>query len=183
MKPRISLVLAAAIAAAACSGPAPLVSADQVDDPASPQRAKVEPEVKLPPFPKEQTLIRYDVTPKTSLEYFVDSTSITLPGEGLVRFTVVAKNASAENVSYEGFRCSTREHKIYARANRDGAWVIVKGASWEPVSERTTQMFRRELYWNFFCPGKHTINTPREGVDALRFGRHPDARPEGSMAY
>ncbi len=43
-------------------------------------------------------------------------------------------------------------------------------------------MFRKELYWNFFCPGKHTINTPREGVDALRFGRHPNARPEGSFA-
>ena len=183
MKRATALAVAAAITASACSGPAPLVTADEVDDPAFAQKSKVEPEVKLPPFPKEQTLIRYDVTPKTSLEYFVDSTSISLPGEGIVRFTVVAKSAAAENVSYEGFRCITREHKIYARANRAGAWVMVKSASWEPISERTTQMFRRELYWNFFCPGKHTINTPREGVDALRFGRHPDARPEGSMAY
>jgi CNP1-like family protein len=182
VKLRTGLVLAAAIATAGCSGPAPLVTAEEIDDPASPQHAKVEPEVKLPPFPKEQVLIRYDVTPRTSLEYFVDSTSISLPGEGIVRFTVVAKNAAAENVSYEGFRCSTREHKVYARANRDGAWVMVKGASWEPVSERTTQMFRRELYWNFFCPGKYLINTPREGVDALRFGRHPKARPEGTFA-
>jgi len=182
VKPLTAFALAAVIAVSACSGPTPLVTAEEVDDPASPQRAKVEPEVKLPSFPKEQTLIRYDVTPKTSLEYFVDSTSISLPGEGIVRFTVVAKTASAENVSYEGFRCITREHKIYARANRDGAWVMVKGAGWEPVSERTTPMFRRELYWNFFCPSKHTINTPREGVDALRFGRHPNARPEGSLA-
>jgi CNP1-like family len=182
VKHRNGLVLAVAIATAGCAGPAPLVPPEEIDDPASPQRAKVEPEVKLPPFPKQQALIRYDVTPRTSLEYFVDPTSISLPGEGIVRFTVVAKAAAAENVSYEGFRCSTREHKVYARADRDGAWVIAKGAGWEPISERTTQMFRRELYWNFFCPGKYTINTPREGVDALRSGRHPNARPEGSFA-
>lgn len=180
MKLRAGLAFAAAVAVGACSGPAPLVTAE--DDPAAPPKAKVEPEVKLPSYPKEQVLMRFDVYPRTSFEYFVDPGSISLPGEGIVRFTVVAKTGAAENVSYEGFRCITREHKVYARANRDGAWRMVKGAGWEPISDYTTQTFRKELYWNYLCPGKHTINTPREGVDALRLGRHPNARPEGSFA-
>ena len=54
MRPLAWLALAAVIAVGACSGPAPLVTAEEVDDPAAPQKAKVEPEVKLPPFPKEQ---------------------------------------------------------------------------------------------------------------------------------
>lgn len=182
MKPILLLGIAVALAAAGCSGPKPLMTAEESEEAGAP-RAGLEPEVKLPAIPKEQGLLPFDVSPRTAFEYFVDPASISLPGEGIVRFTVVARSSAAANISYEGFRCVTREHKVYARASRDGTWIPTKGTGWDPISDRTTPMFRRELYWNFLCPGKHTISSPREGVDALRLGRHPNARPEGTMAY
>lgn len=175
----IALAVAVGVAAGCAK---PLVSSEEADDPAAPRTPLVEPAVSLPPIPKDQDLLRFDVVPRTALEYFVDSSSISLPGEGIVRFTVVARTESAANVSYEGFRCITREHKIYARASRDGVWVAVKDPGWAVISDRTTPMYRRELYWNFLCPAKYPISRPREGADALRFGRHPNARPEGSLA-
>ena len=182
MRQLLLIGIAVALATAGCSGAKPLISAEESDEPGAPRTA-VEPEVKLPPVPKEQGLLPFAVYPRTEIEYFVDPASISLPGEGIVRFTVVARSSAAVNISYEGFRCLTRENKVYARANRDGAWIPTKGAGWDPISDRTTPMFRRELYWNFLCPGKHTISSPREGVDALRLGRHPNARPEGTMTY
>ncbi len=179
---RLALLgMAIALVAAGCGGAKPLVSAEEVEQPGTPLGATVEPQVKFPPVPKDQDLLRFDVAPRTGLEYFVDPASISLPGEGIVRFTVVARSASAANVSYEAFRCITRERKVYARANRDGAWLAAKDSGWVPVGPRETAGFRHELYWNYFCPGKHVISSAREGVDALRFGGHRDARPEGSM--
>jgi hypothetical protein len=176
------LALGVAVAAAGCGGAKPLVSPEEVDQPGAPLGARVEPAVKLPPVPKkDQDLLRFDVAPRTGLEYFVDPASISLPGEDIVRFTVVARSASAANVSYEGFRCITRQYKVYARTNRDGAWVAAKDPGWVPVGPRETGGFRHELYWNYFCPGKRIIGSAREGVDALRLGGHRDARPDGSM--
>ncbi len=174
------LAFAAAFALAGCAQP--LVSEDQRDPTATPGSFALEPAVVLPPYPSDQNLLKFDVVPRTGLDFFVDAASISLPGEGVVRFTVVARSDSAANVSYEGFRCITREHKLYARAGRGGTWTMTKDPGWEPVSDRTTPMYRRELYWHFLCPAKHTISSPREGADALRFGRHPNARPEGSLA-
>jgi hypothetical protein len=178
-----ALGLAIALAVAGCAGPKPPpLPVEEGIDPGAPV-GRAEPAVRLPPFPKDQDLIRVDVRPRTALEFFVDSTSISLPGEEIVRFTVVARSSTATNVSYEGFTCLSREHKVYARANRDGVWLPAKDAGWAPISDRTTTDFHRQLYWNYFCPGKHAISRPREGVDALRLGGHPNARPEGTMTY
>ena len=181
---RLALLgLAIALAAGGCGGskvqvPVPEAPTEEGDEPG----VKGEAPVKLPPYPKEQDLMRFEMQPRTAFEYFVDASSISVLDEGIVRVTVVVRAASAVNVSYEGFRCITRERKTYARANRDGAWIPAKDPSWVPVGPRATAGFRHELYWHYFCPGKRVISSAREGVDALRFGGHPDARPEGSMA-
>ena len=120
--------------------------------------------------------------PRTAFEHFVDGSSISVLDDGIVRFAVVVRTATAVNVSYEGYRCITRERRTYGRANRDGAWIAVKDASWVSVGPREVSGFRHELYWHYFCPGKRAISSVREGIDALRFGGHPDARPEGTMA-
>jgi hypothetical protein len=172
------LALALVTVAAGCGGPK---VRDVPDEEEGEPRAAQEAPLKLPPYPKEQDLLRFEVQPRTAFDYFVDGSSILVLEEGVVRFAVVVRTASAANVSYEGLRCITRERRTYARAGRDGSWIVAKDG-WVPVGPRATAGFRHELYWNYFCPGKRIISSSREGVDALRFGGHPDARPEGSMA-
>jgi hypothetical protein len=172
------LALALAAVAAGCGGAKVTdVPHEEDGEPSAPREAAL----KLPPYPKEQDLLRFEVQPRTAFEYFVDGASLTIPESDMVRFTVVVRTASAVNVSYEGFRCITRERRTYARAGRDGKWIVAKDG-WVPVGPRPTAGFRHELYWNYFCPGKQVISSAREGLDALRFGGHPNARPEGSMA-
>jgi hypothetical protein len=172
------LALAFVLVVAGCGGPK---VRDVPDEEEGEPRAAQESALKLPPYPREQDLLRFEVQPRTAFDYFVDSSSILVLEEGVVRFTAVVRTASATNVSYEGFRCITRERRTYARASRDGKWIEAKDG-WVNVGPRATAGFRHELYWNYFCPGKRIISSSREGIDALRFGGHPDARPEGSMA-
>jgi hypothetical protein len=173
------LWLAIALAAGGCGGKKVNEAPDEEgEEPRGPREAAV----KFPPYPKEQDLLRFELHPRTAFEYFVDGSSILVLDEGIVRFAVVVRTATAANVSYEGYRCITRERRTYGRANRDGTWIPVKDASWVSVGPREVSGFRHELYWHYFCPGKRAISSAREGIDALRFGGHPDARPEGTMA-
>ena len=174
------LWLAIALAAGGCGGAKKVHEApdEEGEEPGAPREAAI----KFPPYPKQQDLLRFEMHPRTAFEYFVDGSSISVLDDGVVRFAVVVRTATAVNVSYEGYRCITRERRTYGRANRDGTWIPVKDAGWVSVGPREVSGFRHELYWHYFCPGKRAISSVREGVDALRFGGHPDARPEGTMA-
>ncbi|MGE5794291.1 MAG: CNP1-like family protein [Bacteroidota bacterium] len=178
MKRAAILALVCVFGAAGCGGSK---VRDVPDEESGDPRVAQESAVKLPPYPKEQDLLRFEIQPRTAFDYLVDGSSIAVLEEGEVRFAVVVRTANAVNVSYEGFRCISRERRVYARASRDGNWIIAKDG-WVPVGPRPVAGFRHELYWNYFCPGKRIISSTREGVDALRFGGHRDARPEGSMA-
>jgi hypothetical protein len=173
------LWLAIALAAGGCGGAKKVPEAPdgEGEEPGAPREAAV----KFPPYPKEQDLLRFEMQPRTAFEYFVDGSSISVLDDGVVRFAVVVRTTSAVNVSYEGYRCATRERRTYARASRDGTWIAVKDPSWVSVGPRSVAGFRHELYWHYFCPGKRAISSAREGVEALRLGGHPDARPEGTL--
>jgi hypothetical protein len=176
------LALVLALTAGGCGGSGTKVHEapdEEGDDPGAPRR---EAAVKFPPYPKEQDLLRFEMHPRTAFEYFVDGSSISIVDGGIVRFAVVLRTANAANVSYEGYRCVSRERRTYGRANRDGTWIPAKDPGWVSVGPREVSGFRHELYWHYFCPGKRIISSVREGTDALRFGGHPDARPEGTMA-
>ena len=129
-------LLAVALWASGCGGSKSRVDVvGEGEEPGAPREAAV----KLPAYPKEQELLPFKVQPQTALEYFVDRTSVSVYNDGvdaIVRFTVVARSAQAENVSYEGFRCIERERKVYAYGRRDGTWLPVKDSGWLPLGPR-----------------------------------------------
>ncbi|MDR3395690.1 MAG: CNP1-like family protein [Parasulfuritortus sp.] len=106
----------------------------------------------LPAAPKAENLLKFDVSPASPHQYFLDRTSITAGADGVVRYTVVVHTAGgAENVSYEGMRCGTVEQKLYAFGRSNGEWARNKYASWEPIHLRQTASYQRELYEHYFC--------------------------------
>lgn len=104
------------------------------------QLAAVDPdwrEVEAPPPPAVSLdgLIPVEV-PRSALRFGVAPASVTLGSDGIVRYVVVASSPSgAMNGLYEGVRCSTGEHKVYARHNPGSGWVIAKDAPWQPVQQ------------------------------------------------
>jgi hypothetical protein len=144
-----------------------------------------ESEVRLPDYPKRGYLLEFDVGGRTGFRFFVDSTSISIGAEGVVRYVLVAMSPhGAENVSLEGIRCTAEAYKIYATGQRDGIWMQHE-TDWRPIHSAAVQPWRSVLSRGVFCPGGAAIAKPGEAVDALRRGRWIGLRNPvpGSSAY
>ena len=128
--------------------------------------------VKLPAFPQPADLVEFNIGAATSFRFYIDAKSLSVSDDGVVRYTLVARSTSgAESVSYEGMRCSSGTYKVYAYGRRDGGWTE-RQSDWRPIEPKSVswhQSLRRE----FFCPHQHPIDSPEEGIRALRLGRHP----------
>ncbi len=131
----------------------------------------VEREVTLPPVPRLQNMIRFDPGLRNSNRYYIDPQSISVADDGVVRYTMLIQGAGgAENVSYEGIRCRTLEHKFYAFGRKDGTWNSVAQSAWRQVDNRTASV-QLTLWSDYFCPerSRHGI-APKEAIDRFKNG-------------
>ncbi len=127
-------------------------------------------DVALPAFPRPQDRLPFFVSAASDIRFFVDRPSISVGADGVVRYTLIALSPlGAENISFEGVRCKSSEHKTYAFGRADGSWLRHESA-WR----RATQRWQQTLRVEYFCPQGVPIASAAEGVDALRRGGHPN---------
>ncbi len=88
---------------------------------------------------------------------------------------VVKTAGGATNISYEGIRCATSETRLYA-TGINGAWVNARNSSWKPIENKPINRQHAALSRDYFCPSYLPIRTAEEGRDALRRGKHPNAK-------
>ena len=158
--------LIAVFALAACSGPTEKSDWELQNEA---QLAPPEETVALPPYPAEQRLIEFSVAATSEFRFFIDAASISVGKEGVVRYTLVARNpAAADNVSFEGMRCTAAEVRTYA-VGRDGGWMRRAGG-WRSIEGTSVQRWYNTLYREYFCPQAQAITSPQEGILSLRRG-------------
>lgn len=119
-------------------------------------KAWQEVQTQIPPYPKAENLVAFEVSSATSNKFFVDFPSVSTGADGVVRFTVVVKSpAGAETVSFEGMRCDIGERKLYAFGRSDGKgggeWSRNRYAKWEVIKDRQQTSYQRELFYHYFC--------------------------------
>lgn len=125
----------------------------------------------LPSYPKDLNLKQIDVGPVTSFRFFVDTESVNVGTDGVVRFTLVARSESgASNVSFEGLRCKTQERKIYAVGRADGTWVAARSPAWTVLARQYVNPAHTVLYEDFFCPARNIVSSTSEAVDSIKNG-------------
>src|SRR5512135_30612 len=125
----------------------------------------------LPAYPKDQNLIPFNVSSATNNEFFVDSQSISVGNDKVVRYTVVVRAAGgATNVSYEGIRCETAERRLYAYGHPGGSWSRARDAAWQGIRLRSLLSYRKALYEDHFCPEGINVRDAKTAVDSLRRG-------------
>lgn len=131
----------------------------------------VEVAAQLPPYPKPDNLIPFNVSSATRNKFFVDAESISVGADKVVRYTVVVEAAGgARNVSYEGMRCETGERRLYAYGHPDGTWSRARNAGWEDIKFRSLLSYRKALYEDHFCPDGINVRNAKEAVERLRRG-------------
>ena len=124
----------------------------------------------LPPYPQSKDLVLMEGGRAGSHNFYVDTTSISLGEDGVTRYTAVLKaSGGATNVTFEGIRCETREHKLYAVGRADGTWVRARNPKWERIVSYT-KPYQLMLYREFFCPAPNRPTPPRQAADALKRG-------------
>jgi CNP1-like family len=124
----------------------------------------------LPEYPADANLVRFYVSPTTPFEFFVDSKSVSVGKDGVVRYTLVARSPSgASNVSYEGIRCESRERKLYAFGSPDRSWLQARNADWARIPSRRTYPNNQQaaLADDFFCVQGSHIGSPEVALKAL----------------
>ncbi len=119
------------------------------------QKPWQEAEVRLPPYPKAEHLLPFEVSAARQRHY-IDMASLSVGEDGVVRYTVVIRSpAGAETVRFEGMRCDNGERKLYAFGRPDGAgggtWSENRNARWEPIPVREAASYQRELFYHYLC--------------------------------
>jgi len=124
----------------------------------------------LPAYPADRDLVRFDVGPTSVFDFFVDSNSVSVGKDGVVRYTLVARSPSgALNVSYEGIRCDTRQRKLYAFGRSDKTWAQARSADWVHIPDLASAPGNHQaaLADEFFCV-RGTAQSADAAVKALK---------------
>lgn len=132
-------------------------------------------EAKIPPYPKDANLLSFDGGPATPHHFFLDTQSLSIGSDGVVRYSMVIKTAGgATNVTYEGIRCETREQKYYAVGQRDGSWTRARNPQWRRIESREVNRQHNTLYNDILCNGGLNRGIParsvRDIVQLLKYG-------------
>ncbi|MGE5386458.1 MAG: CNP1-like family protein [Betaproteobacteria bacterium] len=107
----------------------------------------------LPPLPLKKDLSPFYVSAATEHRFFIDPEAVSVGQDGVVRYTVVIETSGgANNTSYEGMRCQTREWRHYASGHPGIGWSKTRNAPWHKIREEPSNRFRAALFSDFFCP-------------------------------
>lgn len=111
--------------------------------------------IQLPPLPKPENLLEFEVGRATTMKFAVDAKSISVGNDSVVRYTLVSRSPSgAENISYEGIRCETQERKLYAFGHKDGSWARSRRDQWERFTGTVANSQHAALARDYFCTHK-----------------------------
>lgn len=153
---------------AAATPPAGAVEDDEFET-----RKWEETAVQLPAAPRPEDLIPFYVSATSDNRFLVDSRSLNVGNDGVVRFTLLVETpAGVRNVSFEGMRCETRERRLYAFGQSDGSWSPSRNHKWERIHETGRNRQHAALFQEYFCPGGIIVATAEVALRALRKGGH-----------
>ncbi len=166
-------LVALCVSAQAVAAAVPTRPSDEDEYNENLNKAWVEQETLLPVFPKPAGLVEFSASAAGSNRFFVDVDTLSIGADGVVRYALVVRSAGgAENVSFEGIRCYTREQKFYAFGQRNATWLPARDPQWRFIETKEINRQHGVLFADFFCPdGRRPLRTVREIAQRLRYPR------------
>lgn len=126
-------------------------------------------EVELPEYPKEADLQPFELEGRSKNRFYIDSRSLSVDEDGVVRYTVVARMSTGiENVSYEGIRCDTAQWKSYAFGRPDKTWAESRSDDWRRVERVGVNAYHVPLYHAYFCPWGLPVSDAGTALSEMR---------------
>jgi hypothetical protein len=164
-------LVTAVLALAVMNGHAHAQSRDSEGESDEEKKTWKEIEAKIPTYPKPENLVQLSAGNTTSHRFYIDTTSLALGEDGVMRYASVVKTTGgATNVTFEGMRCETRQHKLYAVGRSDGTWVRARDPQWQGIQFRELAPHHYVLYREYFCPARTRPTRPQQAAEALKRG-------------
>jgi len=124
-----------------------------------------ETEVPPPPVFSENNLLALDMPKYVTLTFGIDPATIAITPDGLVRYVVVARNASGSlSAMYEGIRCATGEVKTYARSSNPGTWSSIKEPQWRDFTDNLPSKHAWVFARQAACDSRATTASSTEDI-------------------
>ncbi|WP_427311369.1 CNP1-like family protein [Cupriavidus sp. H39] len=168
------LLAAASLALAGCKTTGKEMAAEEStwNNPFAPKTFE-EAKAMLPALPQDANLIPFSVAGTGTLSFAVDSKSISVGKDNVVRYTAVTTSQSgARNVTFEGLRCDAFERKLYATLPKGATeWVPNSsdyGETWHRMETGARNAYAATLAVDFFCEGRTVAGTPADMVRELQ---------------
>jgi hypothetical protein len=111
-----------------------------------------EAEITLPPYPRDQDLIRFEPTGQTTNRFYVDGASLTVDPDKVVRFALVIRSLEgATTVTYSGVKCRPGEWKDYAFGRDGRRWERDADPQWHEIEDKRINNYEHTLAREYFC--------------------------------
>lgn len=125
-----------------------------------------------PSFNKDR-LVPVEMPSYVSLRFGVDPATLTITGDGVIRYVMVAQGTGAGSATvsamYEGIRCASGEFKTYARFSASGQWAPVSNPQWRPLNDNNTSKHALALARQGACDGRSAMaRSVQDIVSALK---------------
>lgn len=135
------------------------------------EKAWEEAEATPPAQFKTDRTIEFQTSSGSELRFGVVPETVTVGGDGVVRYVLVARSASGvSNVLYQGLRCGVGQFRTYALWHEGRGWVMQSG-DWIDWANTSAGLPARRLAREGFCDGR-LPNTPvSKMLNELRFGK------------
>ena len=125
--------------------------------------------VQLPKLPEASTLVSFYVSPIATQTFAIAPQTLSIGSDGVIRYVLVARSESgAENISYEGLRCATHEHKRYAFGHQDGSWTRARRDQWEQIVSNAANRPDAALAEGYLCDGNTIASNLKTMIDRLK---------------
>jgi hypothetical protein len=123
-------------------------------------------QTQLPAYPKPENLLRFEMGSNTANRYFVDATSVSVGEDDVVRYALVIRSGGgANNVSFEGIRCKSREVRVYAFGHPGEQWSRARNSTWRPIEPREINGYHYALLRDYFCwTSSRTSTLPQKAI-------------------
>lgn len=126
----------------------------------------------VPAAPQAADLLSFYNSTTTGQSFAVDSKSLTVDKDGVVRYTMVGTSrGGATNISYEGIRCITMERKLFAFGHADGSWANARDPHWEPIQTQGANVPQFNLAKDYVCKSSLVPGKTKTILDNLRYHR------------
>lgn len=120
-------------------------------------------------LPKPENLRFFRPSAETELKFAVDSKSLSIGKDGVLRYVVVISNLSGtQQIKFEGIRCETFEYKVFATLQENNEWKQSANSDWKRIPNQGYNQYQATLGRNGFCAGESANSNFNQIFENLR---------------